>query len=82
MVDGAELLAQLPRALAGGIAQGLGGGLIERVVHRVRAMDATDGGACGFAYGERFALPHSVGLTDPVGHFLGLDAPPAPPLVR
>ncbi len=55
---------------------------LERILHRIRAMDAVDGGACGFAYGERFALPHAIGMNDPLAHFNELQAPPAPPLVR
>ena len=55
---------------------------LERLLHRVRSSDATDGGRCGFAYGEMFALPHAMPLPDPVAHFHALEAPPRPPLVR
>ncbi|MCC6360511.1 MAG: PIG-L family deacetylase [Phycisphaerales bacterium] len=54
---------------------------LERLLHRIRAIDATEGGKCGFAYGELFALPHPTPLPDPVGHFLSLTPPPGPPAV-
>lgn len=54
---------------------------LERLLHRIRAVDATEGGKCGFAYGELFALPHPAPLPDPVGHFLSLTPPPGPPAV-
>lgn len=54
---------------------------LERLLHRIRAIDATEGGKCGFAYGELFALPHPMPLPDPVGHFLSLTPPPGPPAV-
>lgn len=52
---------------------------LKRLVHRVRAADAMDGGRCGFEYGELFALPHSVPISDPVGHFKAIQAPMGPP---
>lgn len=54
---------------------------LERLLHRIRAIDATEGGKCGFAYGELFTLPHPTPLPDPVGHFLSLTPPPGPPAV-
>ncbi len=45
---------------------------LERVLHRIRAHDAEDGGRAGFEYGELFALPHPVGIHDPVKHFTEL----------
>lgn len=54
---------------------------LERLLHRIRAIDATEGGKCGFAFGELFALPHPTPLPDPVGHFLSLTPPPGPPAV-
>lgn len=54
---------------------------LERLLHRIRAIDATEGGKCGFAYGELFALPHPMPLPDAVGHFLSLTPPPGPPAV-
>lgn len=45
---------------------------LERLLHRVRAIDAADGSRCGFAYGELFALPHAVPMQDPLTHFQGL----------
>jgi LmbE family N-acetylglucosaminyl deacetylase len=45
---------------------------LRRLVHRLRAMDASDGARCGFEYGELFALPHAVPVTDPVQLFEGL----------
>lgn len=55
---------------------------LERLLRRVRSSDATDGGRCGFGYGEMFALPHSMPMPDPLAHFHALEAPPRPPLVR
>lgn len=54
---------------------------LARLLHRVRANDAVEGGKCGFEYGELFALPHPAPLPDPVGHFLSLRPPPGPPAV-
>ncbi len=48
---------------------------LERLLHRVRAIDAADGSRCGFAYGELFALPHAVPMRDPLAHFADLAAP-------
>jgi bacillithiol biosynthesis deacetylase BshB1 len=45
---------------------------LERLLHRVRAVDATDGSRCGCEYGELFALPHAVPMRDPLAHFEGL----------
>ncbi|MEP0845208.1 MAG: PIG-L family deacetylase [Phycisphaerae bacterium] len=52
---------------------------LARLVHRIRAMDALEGGRAGFEYGELFALPHPLPLPDPAGHFRGLAAPLGPP---
>ncbi len=55
---------------------------LEKLLHRIRAIDASDGSRCGFRYGELFTLPHAVPLTDPVAHFAGLTpwtAPTYPP---
>lgn len=54
---------------------------LARLLHRVRAADASEGGRCGFEYGELFALPHPLPLPDPVEHFLKLAAPHGPPPV-
>ncbi len=40
------------------------------LLHRIRAVDAAEGGRCGFMYGELFALPHPTPMIDPVRHFL------------
>lgn len=42
---------------------------LARLLHRVRAIDAAEGGRCGFEFGELFAVPHPMPLADPVGHF-------------
>ncbi len=42
---------------------------LARLLHRIRALDATEGGRCGFEYGELFAVPHPMPLPDPVTHF-------------
>lgn len=52
---------------------------LKRLLHRVRAWDALQGGRCGFEYGELFALPHPLPLPDPVTHFKGFDVPLGPP---
>lgn len=52
---------------------------LARLLHRIRAVDAAEGGRCGFEYGELFALPHPLPLPDPVAHFTGLNAPMGPP---
>ncbi len=54
---------------------------LERLLHRVQAMDASDGGRCGYKYGELFALPHPVPLPDPVGHFRVITPPMGPPSI-
>ena len=45
---------------------------LARLLHRVRAVDAADGARCGFAYGELFAVPHPLPMTDPFFHFSAL----------
>jgi len=52
---------------------------LQRLLHRVRANDAIEGGRCGFEYGELFALPHPLPLPDPVLHFQRVNAPLGPP---
>ena len=52
---------------------------LARLIHRIRAFDATDGSRAGFEYGELFALPHPMPLTDPVAHFSVLSPPAGPP---
>lgn len=54
---------------------------LERLLQRVRAVDANEGGRASFAYGELFALPHPMPMPDPLGHFLSLIPPPGPPPV-
>lgn len=52
---------------------------LARLVHRLRAADAAEGGRCGFEYGEMFALPHPMPMQDPVAHFMGMQSPLGPP---
>jgi bacillithiol biosynthesis deacetylase BshB1 len=55
---------------------------LRRLLHRIRGIDASDGSRCGFEYGELFALPHPLPVTDPVKHFQALSpwtAPTYPP---
>jgi LmbE family N-acetylglucosaminyl deacetylase len=52
---------------------------LSRLLHRLRAVDASEGGRCGFEYGELFALPHPLPMPDPLAHFKGLAAPMGPP---
>jgi LmbE family N-acetylglucosaminyl deacetylase len=54
---------------------------LERLLHRVAAIDAVEGGKCGFRYGELFGLPHPVPMPDPLGHFQSFKAPPGPPAI-
>jgi bacillithiol biosynthesis deacetylase BshB1 len=49
-----------------------------RVRHFVSGYNITTGGLCGFAYGERFALPHPVGAADLHALVLGGRGVPAP----
>lgn len=52
---------------------------LKRLLHRISAFDASEGGRCGFEYGELFALPHPTPLVDPVRHFGDLSPPMGPP---
>ncbi len=52
---------------------------LARLLHRIRAFDAGEGGRGGFEYGELFALPHPMPLPDPVAHFANLSPPHGPP---
>ncbi len=52
---------------------------LARLLHRIRAFDASEGGRCGFEYGELFALPHALPMTDPLTHFTRLQSPMGPP---
>lgn len=52
---------------------------LQRLLHRLRAVDAAEGGRAGFEYGETFALPHPLPMKDPLEHFLALGPQPGPP---
>lgn len=52
---------------------------LEGLLHRLKAVDASEGGRCGFKYGELFALPHPTPLVDAAGHFLKLKGLPIGP---
>lgn len=52
---------------------------LARLLHRIRASDASEGGRCGFEYGELFALPHPMPMRDPLEHFNATKAPMGPP---
>lgn len=52
---------------------------LARLLHRIRANDAVEGGRAGVEYGELFALPHPLPLPDPVAHFKAQRAFPGPP---
>lgn len=54
---------------------------LQRLLHRIRAFDAVEGGRCGFEYGELYALPHPLPLPDPVTHFKSIIPMPGPPPV-
>lgn len=51
---------------------------LERLTHRLRASDASEGMRCGYRYGEMFALPHPMPMTDPLGHFMQTTPPLSP----
>jgi len=55
---------------------------LERLLHRIRAFDAADGARAGFRYGELYAVPHAIPLTDPVAFFSALNPPQGPPTVQ
>jgi bacillithiol biosynthesis deacetylase BshB1 len=48
---------------------------LKKLMHRLRAQDAAEGGRVGAEYGELFALPHPVNLSDPVKHFQQIHMP-------
>lgn len=75
VVDVSDVYEQKLAAIACYASQ-FDAGRLERLLHRVRAIDAADGGRCGFTYGELFALPHSVPLRDPLALFES-EHPPA-----
>lgn len=54
---------------------------LKRLIHRIRSADANEGGKCGYEYGELFALPHPMPMTDPVAYFKNLMPMPGPPAV-
>ncbi|MBK9118615.1 MAG: PIG-L family deacetylase [Phycisphaerales bacterium] len=68
VVDVTDVYEQKMAAIACYASQ-FDAGRLERLLLRVRALDATDGARCGFAYGELFGLPHSVPLPDPLALF-------------
>ncbi|MFQ5423627.1 MAG: PIG-L family deacetylase [Phycisphaerae bacterium] len=49
----------------------------ERMKHYIRSQAGYEGGACGFTYGELYALPRPIGVTDPVA-LLGTWPVPSP----
>lgn len=49
-----------------------------RLRHRIMSLDASEGGRCGFQYGETFALPHPMPMSDPGAHFLNLHPTASP----
>ena len=51
---------------------------LARLTHRITSLDATEGGRCGFKYGETFALPHPMPMIDPGAHFLGMHPTASP----
>jgi bacillithiol biosynthesis deacetylase BshB1 len=55
---------------------------LARLLHRIRAFDASDGARAGFQYGELYAVPHAIPLADPVAFFSALNPPQGPPVVR
>lgn len=51
---------------------------LARLMHGMRASDATDGGRAGFEYGEMFALPTPIPMADPFAAFAALRPPTGP----
>lgn len=51
---------------------------LEGLLHRIRSLDGAEGARAGFRYGELFALPHPMPMTDPLAHFLALGAGSTP----
>ena len=49
----------------------------ERMKHYIQSQAGYEGGACGFTYGELYALPRPIGVTDPVA-LLGTWPVPSP----
>lgn len=56
----------------------------DRLAHYVRSLNGFEGGQCGFAYGELFALPRPLGVKNLLGLFGPWEVPPPfrPDLVR
>ncbi|MCB9858530.1 MAG: PIG-L family deacetylase [Phycisphaerales bacterium] len=42
---------------------------LARVEHYVRSLGGYEGGACGYTYGELYAVPRPIGVTDALGLF-------------
>lgn len=52
---------------------------LERVIHYVKSLAGFEGGSCGFTYGELYAVPRPIGLSDPMNVF---DKWPVPSVVE
>ncbi len=52
---------------------------LERLLHRIRSLDGSEGARAGFLYGEAFAVPHAIPMPDPVAYFSKLTPPQGPP---
>jgi LmbE family N-acetylglucosaminyl deacetylase len=48
----------------------------ERLAHFVRSIGGTEGGMCGYPYGELFALPRPVGTKDMISMLGAWEVPP------
>jgi bacillithiol biosynthesis deacetylase BshB1 len=48
----------------------------ERLAHHVRCNNGAEGSACGFMYGELYALPRPLGVKDMVATFTPWEVPP------
>jgi LmbE family N-acetylglucosaminyl deacetylase len=51
---------------------------LAKLRHRIEAIDAAEGGRCGFRYGETFALPHPMPMIDAGAHFLSMHPTASP----
>lgn len=78
VIDTSDVIEQKLAAIAAYASQ-FPPARLERLLHRVRAWDAVEGGRGGYEYGELYALPHPVPMPDPVAYFLSQRPFPGPP---
>lgn len=49
---------------------------LERLLHYVRSVAGAEGARCGFRYGEMYALPHPLGVSDMIAMLGARETPP------